>query len=370
MWVFSGALDNLDGSMLKDYPFSADVLAPLPPVRAGGLGLISAAGPVRGFGSSRSMDSSHCSERPLSYGSSSSCSSSSRDSHCSLGGRPLLASTIPEQEQLDTGAIQLELVPAQQLEQELEEEEAESPRQTPTPTNQDTDGQGPEGRKIQYVDRVVEEILETEKTYVQDLQSIVQDYLECITNQSLLQLADEDRTALFGNIRDIYHFNSDLLHDLEKCNANPVAIAKCFVAKSEDFHIYTQYCTNYPRSVAVLTECMRNKMLAKFLRERQESLKHSLPLGSYLLKPVQRILKYHLLLHEIATHLEKDSERHEVIQEAIDTMQRVAWHINDMKRKHEHAVRLQVSVPCTIRDCHQDAIHQQIIPSLILKHNK
>ena len=47
----------------------------------------------------------------------------------------------------------------------------------------------------------------------------------------------------------------------------------------------------------MLTECMRNKALAKFFRERQESLRHSLPLGSYLLKPVQRILKYHLLLH-------------------------------------------------------------------------
>ncbi|XP_043080761.1 pleckstrin homology domain-containing family G member 1 isoform X2 [Puntigrus tetrazona] len=274
-----------------------------------------------------------CNERPVSYGSTSS-SASSRDSHCSLGGRPVLGSA-PERDH-DSGAIRLELVPAQQLEEE------ETGRQTPTPTSQsDADIQSPEGRKVQYVDRVVEEILETEKTYVQDLRSIVQDYLECIGNQSLLLLEDEERNSLFGNIREIYRFNSDLLHDLEKCNANPVAIAKCFVAKSEDFHIYTQYCTNYPRSVAVLTECMRNKTVAKFLRERQESLKHSLPLGSYLLKPVQRILKYHLLLHEIATHLEKDSEMYDVIQEAIDTMQRVAWHINDMKRKHEHAVRLQ-----------------------------
>ena len=48
--------------------------------------------------------------------------------------------------------------------------------------------------------------------------------------------------------------------------------------------------------MAALTECMRNKSLAKFFRERQASLKRSLPLGSYLLKPVQRILKYHLLL--------------------------------------------------------------------------
>lgn len=47
-------------------------------------------------------------------------------------------------------------------------------------------------------------------------------------------------------------------------------------------------------------------------------------------------------LQEIANHMEKDTETYEVVQEAIDTMQRVAWHINDMKRKHEHAVRLQV----------------------------
>ena len=31
-----------------------------------------------------------------------------------------------------------------------------------------------------------------------------------------------------------------------------------------------------------------------------------------------------------------------MIQEAIDTMTGVAWYINDMKRKHEHAVRVQV----------------------------
>ncbi|KGL84267.1 Pleckstrin homology domain-containing family G member 1, partial [Tinamus guttatus] len=167
------------------------------------------------------------------------------------------------------------------------------------------------------------------------------DYLDCISDHSKLSLGPEERSALFGNIRDIYHFNSELLQDLENCENDPVAIADCFVSKSEDFHIYTQYCTNYPRSVAVLTECMRNKTLAKFFRERQEALQHSLPLGSYLLKPVQRILKYHLLLHEIENHLDKDTDGYDVVLDAIDTMQRVAWHINDMKRKHEHAIRLQ-----------------------------
>ncbi|XP_053148238.1 pleckstrin homology domain-containing family G member 1 isoform X1 [Hemicordylus capensis] len=302
------------------------------------------------------------SDRPVSFSSTSS-SASSRDSHCSFGSRTTLVSNshlgLFNQDK-EAGAIKLELSPTQRF-------SSKEPRKN-NPVEQQTSDSSlgrrpsmprkaeskeiskncvmslitePTSPKLLYVDRVVQEILETEKTYVQDLKSIVKDYLDCISDQSKLSLGTEDRSALFGNIKDIYHFNSELLQDLENCENDPVAIAECFVSKSEDFHIYTQYCTNYPRSVAVLTECMRNKSLAKFFRERQEALQHSLPLGSYLLKPVQRILKYHLLLHEIENHLDKDTEGYDVVLDAIDTMQRVAWHINDMKRKHEHAVRLQ-----------------------------
>ncbi|XP_033180987.1 pleckstrin homology domain-containing family G member 3 isoform X2 [Mastacembelus armatus] len=195
--------------------------------------------------------------------------------------------------------------------------------------------------QLTYLDRVVMEILETERMYVRDLRMIVEDYLAHIIDQSDLSIRPEQVCALFGNIEDIYEFNSELLQDLDLCDNDPVAIARCFVMKSEYFEIYTQYCTNYPNSVAALTECMRNKSLAKFFRERQGSLKRSLPLGSYLLKPVQRILKYHLLLQEIAKHFDPEEEGYEVVEEAIQTMTGVAWYINEMKRKHEHAVRLQ-----------------------------
>ncbi|XP_029937725.1 pleckstrin homology domain-containing family G member 3 isoform X2 [Myripristis murdjan] len=195
--------------------------------------------------------------------------------------------------------------------------------------------------KLTYVDRVVMEIIETERTYVRDLRSIVEDYLAHIIDMGSLPIRPEQVCALFGNIEDIYEFNSELLQSLDMCENDPVAVARCFVDKSEYFEIYTQYCTNYPNSVAALTDCMRSKTLAKFFRERQASLKRSLPLGSYLLKPVQRILKYHLLLQEIAKHFDQEEEGYEVVQEAIDTMTGVAWYINDMKRKHEHAVRVQ-----------------------------
>ncbi|KAM8921335.1 pleckstrin homology domain-containing family G member 3 [Pelodytes ibericus] len=195
--------------------------------------------------------------------------------------------------------------------------------------------------KLSYVERVVLEIIETERMYVQDMRSIVEDYLGGIIDKQELPMKPEQVSALFGNIEDIYQLNNELLQDLDSCREDPVAVANCFVEKSDDFDVYTQYCTNYPNSVATLTECMRNKVLARFFREKQEMLNQSLPLGSYLLKPVQRILKYHLLLQEIAKHYDVKAEGYEVIEEAIETMTGVAWYINDMKRKHEHAVRQQ-----------------------------
>ncbi|XP_039898887.1 pleckstrin homology domain-containing family G member 3 isoform X2 [Simochromis diagramma] len=310
-------------------------------------------------------------ERPVSLVSSLS-SGSSRDSHSLFGSTAVLPSSttppIPSEEDID-----LELSPAEGTREQ-------AGNQSPTLsgsrhrwqeqlearliTSQWNNNNGTANRKatgeilhipcspvvadamapnpkLTYVDRVVMEIMETERMYVKDLRSIVEDYLAHIIDIGNLPIRPEQVCALFGNIEDIYEFNSELLESLDMCENDPVAIAQCFVNKSEYFEIYTQYCTNYPNSVAALTDCMRSKTLAKFFRDRQAALKRSLPLGSYLLKPVQRILKYHLLLQEIAKHFDPDEEGYEVIQEAIDTMTGVAWYINDMKRKHEHAVRVQ-----------------------------
>ncbi|XP_016536482.1 pleckstrin homology domain-containing family G member 3 isoform X1 [Poecilia formosa] len=195
-------------------------------------------------------------------------------------------------------------------------------------------------RQLSRLDRVILEIVETEQTYVRDLKSIVEDYLGCIIDCGALPLKPEQVSSLFCNIEDIYEFNSDLLEDLER-SPDAAAIAECFVERSEAFDIYTLYCMNYPNSVAVLRDCMKNGSLVRFFQERQATLNHSLPLETYLLKPVQRILKYHLLLQELSKHIDKSDPGYEVVEDAIVTMTAVAWYINDMKRKQEHAVRLQ-----------------------------
>ncbi|XP_065136053.1 uncharacterized protein [Paramisgurnus dabryanus] len=194
--------------------------------------------------------------------------------------------------------------------------------------------------KLSRLERVALEIVETEQAYVRDLKSIVEDYLGCIIDCGDLPLKPEEVSTLFCNIEDIYEFNSDLLEDLER-SPHAAAIAECFVERSEAFDIYTIYCMNYPNSVTVLRDCMKNESLVRFFQERQATLCHSLPLETYLLKPVQRILKYHLLLQELSKHFDKSDPGYEVVEDAIITMTAVAWYINDMKRKQEHAVRLQ-----------------------------
>ncbi|XP_064149701.1 pleckstrin homology domain-containing family G member 2 isoform X1 [Loxodonta africana] len=196
--------------------------------------------------------------------------------------------------------------------------------------------------KPSRLERVAREIVETERAYVRDLRSIVEDYLGPLLDGGALGLSVEQVGTLFANIEDIYEFSSELLEDLEG-SSSAGGIAECFVQRSEDFDIYTLYCMNYPSSLALLRELALSPPAALWLQQRQAQLRHSLPLQSFLLKPVQRILKYHLLLQELGKHWAEgpDARGREMVEEAIVSMTAVAWYINDMKRKQEHAARLQ-----------------------------
>nr|XP_033332725.1 uncharacterized protein LOC117224128 isoform X1 [Megalopta genalis] len=198
------------------------------------------------------------------------------------------------------------------------------------------------------MERVLLEIVDTEAIYVEHLRQIIQGYLIFWRNDPAsfahrMQLGD-----LFSNIEDIFEFNSQFLQEIEKCGLDPVCMANTFIKHNSGFKVYTEYCTNYPRTVSVLTDLMSQEEAANAFRERQAALRHALPLGSFLLKPVQRILKYHLLLENLSKEYgadydsrEDEAEGRKAIEAALDAMTGIAKHINAMKRRHEHAVRVQ-----------------------------
>uniref|UniRef100_A0ACB8FB88 Guanine nucleotide exchange factor DBS n=1 Tax=Sphaerodactylus townsendi TaxID=933632 RepID=A0ACB8FB88_9SAUR len=101
------------------------------------------------------------------------------------------------------------------------------------------------------------------------------------------------REVLFGNLLEIYEFHNRIfLKELENCIENPELLGRCFLKRKEDLQIYEKYCQNKPRSEALWRQCGDSL----FFQECQRRLDHKLSLDAYLLKPVQRITKYQLLL--------------------------------------------------------------------------
>jgi len=198
------------------------------------------------------------------------------------------------------------------------------------------------------VERVLMEIVDTEAIYVDHLCQVIQGYLIFWRDDPLSFAHQLHLDDLFSNIEDIFTFNREFLQEIKKCGLDPVCVANTFVKHNSGFKVYTEYCTNYPKTVSTLTDLMGQEETASAFRERQVALRHTLPLGSFLLKPVQRILKYHLLLENLSKEYDADCDSREneaegrsAIEAALVAMTGIARHINAMKRRHEHAVRVQ-----------------------------
>ncbi|KAG5677170.1 hypothetical protein PVAND_006951 [Polypedilum vanderplanki] len=133
--------------------------------------------------------------------------------------------------------------------------------------------------------------------------------------------------VLFGNLHEIYTFHSDVfLKDLENSICMTELVALCFVQRRDVFfRLYSYYCQNIPRSEK-LRETLVDTHL--FLSECQKKLGHKLPLAAYLLKPVQRITKYQLLLKDLLKFSDTGTCTKE-LQKALDCMLVVLKCVND-----------------------------------------
>jgi T-lymphoma invasion and metastasis-inducing protein 1 len=78
-----------------------------------------------------------------------------------------------------------------------------------------------------------------------------------------------------------------------------------------------------------------NLPLQNFLRARNPKQQHSATLESFLIKPIQRILKYPLLLRQLKALTDPESDQHLHLTEALKGMETVAEHINEMQKIYE-----------------------------------
>uniref|UniRef100_A0A4W6EH01 MCF.2 cell line derived transforming sequence n=1 Tax=Lates calcarifer TaxID=8187 RepID=A0A4W6EH01_LATCA len=176
---------------------------------------------------------------------------------------------------------------------------------------------------------VMRELIETERIYVEELLSVLLGYRAEMDNPALSGLLPpilrSKRDILFGNMPEIYNFHSRVfLQDLEGCLEAPEGVGACFLERKESFQMYECYCQNKPRSEAL----WRQFSDCAFFQECQKKLEHKLGLDSYLLKPVQRLTKYQLLLKELLKY-STDCEGTSELQGALTAMLDLLKSVND-----------------------------------------
>ncbi|XP_069355006.1 protein still life, isoform SIF type 1 isoform X18 [Maniola hyperantus] len=197
--------------------------------------------------------------------------------------------------------------------------------------------------------KVLMELVDTERAYVKHLNNLLENYLEPLKRETFLSNAEIN--ALFGNIHEIVTFQRQFLQNLEEAlEAEPnfnhfefsnqfknvlFAVGNAFLYYVNHFKLYSSFCASHSKAQKVLHPNEGNQALQEFLAARNPKQQHSSTLESYLIKPIQRILKYPLLLQQLRNLTDVNSEEHLHLVEALKGMEKVAEHINEMQRIHE-----------------------------------
>uniref|UniRef100_A0A8C1VXQ9 Mcf.2 cell line derived transforming sequence-like a n=1 Tax=Cyprinus carpio TaxID=7962 RepID=A0A8C1VXQ9_CYPCA len=176
---------------------------------------------------------------------------------------------------------------------------------------------------------VMNELLETERAYVEELLCVLEGYGAEMDNPAMANLIPNTllhkKDILFGNMPEIYQFHKKtFLRELEAYTDYPELVGRCFLERMTDLQIYEKYCQNKPRSESLWRQCSD----CVFFQECQKKLEHKLGLDSYLLKPVQRITKYQLLLKELLKY-SKGCEGEDDLQEALSSILGILKAVND-----------------------------------------
>ncbi|NWU67596.1 FGD5 protein, partial [Pterocles burchelli] len=217
-----------------------------------------------------------------------------------------------------------------------------------------------EGQSRAYL--IAQELMSSEKVYVEMLQLLRMDFYEGI----LKVLGEEDENEqeevklkqALSELPEIYELHQDILEALEERVLKweeHQKVADVFLSRKSRLNHHTAYIMQFDRNLALLDEtCLKYSQLATVIQEFEQSsggspqsVKHQ------LLKVVQRVFQYRVLLTDYLNNLCPDSTEYEATQAALFIVSEITDRANDsmlqaenlQKLVHiEHSVRGQSSL--------------------------
>ncbi|XP_077001470.1 rho guanine nucleotide exchange factor 6 isoform X3 [Tamandua tetradactyla] len=186
-----------------------------------------------------------------------------------------------------------------------------------------------------YYTVVLQNILDTEKEYAKELQSLLVTYLRPL--QSNNNLSTVEFTSLLGNFEEVCSFQQTLCQALEECSKFPEnqhKVGGCLLSLMPHFKtMYLSYCANHPSAVNVLTQ--HSEDLEQFMENQGASSPGILILTTSLSKPFMRLEKYATLLQELERHMEDTHPDHQDILKAIIAFKSLMGQCQELRKRKQ-----------------------------------
>uniref|UniRef100_A0A8C2GX78 Vav guanine nucleotide exchange factor 3 n=1 Tax=Cyprinus carpio TaxID=7962 RepID=A0A8C2GX78_CYPCA len=178
------------------------------------------------------------------------------------------------------------------------------------------------------------EIKQTEEKYTETLDSIEKFFMKPL-GQSLSSVEIE---KVFVNIPELVKVHTSLLREVQDSVLmhNASNLYQIFIKYKERLVLYGKYCSQVELAIACLDDICKNRedvrQMLELCSKRANNGKFTL--RDLLVVPMQRVLKYHLLLQELVKHTHDATDKSN-LRQALDAMKDLAQYVNEVKRDIE-----------------------------------
>ncbi|KAJ1141162.1 hypothetical protein NDU88_007497 [Pleurodeles waltl] len=253
--------------------------------------------------------------------------------------------------------------------QQLREMTLSSQPESPESPSVSAATEDPGQRMLEKRSKILEELKQTEKDYVRDLEMCVEQIMVPLQRS---QAQNIDFEGLFGNIHAVLTVSKMLLSSFEASDSiGPVFLKH----KTELEDVYKEYCQNHEEAIALLEAYEKDEKIQKHVLEYLEVLKamyrewggtNYINLGSFLIKPVQRVMRYPLLLMELLNATPETHPDKAPLTKAVLVVKEINVNINEYKRRKDLVLKYRKGDEDTLID----KISKLNIHSIIKKSNR
>ncbi|XP_042814301.1 rho guanine nucleotide exchange factor 17 isoform X2 [Panthera tigris] len=190
-------------------------------------------------------------------------------------------------------------------------------------------------------------LLDTEQSYVESLRTLMQGYMQPLKQPENSLLCDPSLVdEIFDQIPELLEHHEQFLEQVRHCVQTWHAQQKVGDLLVQSFskdvlvNIYSAYIDNFLNAKdAVRVAKEARPAFLKFLEQSMRENKEKQALSDLMIKPVQRIPRYELLVKDLLKHTPEDHPDHPLLLDAQRNIKQVAERINKGVRSAEEAER-------------------------------